>query len=133
MAQRIGATLGFALGLRDKSNIPYLLSIKEALEGKDPSATEGRNIVPGDGDDGMEMPTGDGKKGKGGIFGMLGGLMGAAGTALAAGITALGVAIRGLAGGVMMLANPLALLGLAAFTAAVIGIGFALKLSLIHI
>ena len=28
MAQRIGRTLGFALGLRDKSNVPFLLSIK---------------------------------------------------------------------------------------------------------
>ena len=129
MLARIRRTLAFGLGLTDKSGQSFLLKISEALEGRDPSATEGKNLKPGDGDDGMEMPTGDGKKGKGGIFGMLGGLMGAAGTALAAGITALGVAIRGLAGGVMMLANPLALLGLAAFTAAVIGIGFALKLA----
>lgn len=129
MLARIRRTLAFGLGLTDKSGQSFLLKISEALEGRDPSATEGKNLKPGDGDDGMEMPTGDGKKGKGGIFGMLGGLMGAAGTALAAGITALGVAIRGLAGGVMMLANPLALLGLAAFTAAVIGIGYALKIA----
>ena len=122
-------TLAFGLGLTDKSGQSFLLKISEALEGRDPSATEGKNVMPGDGDDGMEMPTGDGKKGKGGIFGMLGGLMGAAGTALAAGITALSVAIRGLAMSVMTLANPLALLGLAAFTAAVIGIGFALKIA----
>ena len=129
MLARMRRTLAFGLGLTDKSGQSFLLKISEALEGRDPSATEGKNVMPGDGDDGIEMPTGDGKKGKGGIFGMLGGLMGAAGTALAAGITALGVAIRGLAGGVMMLANPIALLGLAAFTAAVIGIGFALKLA----
>ena len=127
MANRIGATLGFALGLRDKSNIPYLLSIKEALEGKDPSATEGRNIVPAD--DGGETDTGAPGEKKGGILGMLSGLMGAAGAALSAGITALSAAIRGLAFSVMTLANPAALLGLAAFTAAVIGIGFALKIA----
>ena len=129
MLARMRRTLAFGLGLTDKSGQSFLLKISEALEGRDPSATEGKNVMPGDGDDGMEIPTGDGKKGKGGIFGMLGGLMGAAGTALATGITALGVAIRGLAGGVMMLANPIALLGLAAFTAAVIGIGFALKIA----
>ena len=129
MLARMRRTLAFGLGLTDKSGQSFLLKISEALEGRDPSATEGKNVMPGDGDDGIEMPTGDGKKGKGGIFGMLGGLMGAAGTALAAGITALSVAIRGLAMSVMTLANPLALLGLAAFTAAVIGIGFALKIA----
>ena len=129
MLARMRRTLAFGLGLTDKSGQSFLLKISEALEGRDPSATEGKNVMPGDGDDGIEMPMGDDKKGKGGIFGMLGGLMGAAGTALATGITALGVAIRGLAGGVMMLANPIALLGLAAFTAAVIGIGFALKIA----
>lgn len=129
MLARMRRTLAFGLGLTDKSGQSFLLKISEALEGRDPSATEGKNVMPGDGDDGIEMPMGDGKKGKGGIFGMLGGLMGAAGTALAAGITALSVAIRGLAMSVMTLANPLALLGLAAFTAAVIGIGFALKIA----
>ena len=77
----------------------------------------------------MGADTGAPGEKKGGIMGMLGGLMGAAGAALSAGITALSVAIRGLAMSVMTLANPLALLGLAAFTAAVIGIGFALKLA----
>ena len=129
MLARMRRTLAFGLGLTDKSGQSFLLKISEALEGRDPSATEGKNVMPGDGDDGIEMPMGDDKKGKGGIFGMLGGLMGAAGTALAAGITALSVAIRGLAMSVMTLANPLALLGLAAFTAAVIGIGFALKIA----
>ena len=129
MAQRIGRTLGFALGLRDKSNVPFLLSIKEALEGKDPSATEGRNIKPAGDIPGTGADTGAPDDKKGGIMGMLGGLMGAAGTALAAGITALSAAIRGLAMSVMTLANPAALIGLGAFTLAVIGIGAALKIA----
>ena len=128
MLARIRRTLAFGLGLTDKSGQSFLLKISEALEGRDPSATEGANVKPGDDDTGMPPVAGEGEK-KGGIMGMLSGLMGAAGAALSAGITALSAAIRGLAMSVMTLANPLALLGLAAFTAAIIGIGFALKLA----
>ena len=127
MLARIRRTLAFGLGLTDKSGQSFLLKISEALEGRDPSATEGRNIVPAD--DEVETDAGAPGEKKGGIMGMLSGLMGAAGAALSAGITALSAAIRGLAMSVMTLANPLALLGLAAFTAAIIGIGFALKLA----
>ena len=128
MLARIRRTLAFGLGLTDKSGQSFLLKISEALEGRDPSATEGANVKPGDDDTGMPPVAGEGEK-KGGIMGMLSGLMGAAGAALSAGITALSAAIRGLAMSVMTLANPLALLGLAACTAAIIGIGFALKLA----
>ena len=128
MLARIRRTLAFGLGLTDKSGQSFLLKISEALEGRDPSATEGANVKPGDDDTGMPPVAGEGEK-KGGIMGMLSGLMGAAGAALAAGITAVGAAISALARSVMTLANPLALLGLAAFTAAIIGIGFALKLA----
>jgi len=128
MLARIRRTLAFGLGLTDKSGQSFLLKISEALEGRDPSATEGKNVMPGD-DDIPGADTGAPGEKKGGIMGMLGGLMGAAGAALSAGITALSVAIRGLAMSVMTLANPLALLGLAAFTAAVIGIGYALKIA----
>ena len=127
MLARIRRTLAFGLGLTDKSGQSFLLKISEALEGRDPSATEGRNIVPAD--DEVETDAGAPGEKKGGIMGMLSGLMGAAGAALSAGITALSAAIRGLAFSVMTLANPAALLGLAAFTAAVIGIGFALKIA----
>jgi hypothetical protein len=127
MLARIRRTLAFGLGLTDKSGQSFLLKISEALEGRDPSATEGANVKP---DDDAGIPSLEGEGGeKGGIMGFLSGLVGAAGAALAAGITALSVAIRGLATSMMMLANPAALLGLAAFTAAVIGIGFALKIA----
>mgnify|MGYP001275955829 FL=1 len=127
MLARIRRTLAFGLGLTDKSGQSFLLKISEALEGRDPSATEGANVKP---DDDAGIPSLEGEGGeKGGIMGFLSGLMGAAGAALAGGITALSAAIRGLAMSVMMLANPAALLGLAAFTAAVIGIGFALKIA----
>ena len=128
MLARIRRTLAFGLGLTDKSGQSFLLKISEALEGRDPSATEGANVKPGDDDTGMPPVAGEGEK-KGGIMGMLSGLMGAAGAALSAGITALSAAIRGLAMSVMTLANPLALIGLGAFTLAVIGIGAALKLA----
>ena len=128
MLARIRRTLAFGLGLTDKSGQSFLLKISEALEGRDPSATEGANVKPGDDDTGMPPVAGEGEK-KGGIMGMLSGLMGAAGAALSAGITALSAAIRGLAFSVMTLANPLALIGLGAFTLAVIGIGAALKIA----
>lgn len=127
MLARIRRTLAFGLGLTDKSGQSFLLKISEALEGRDPSATEGANVKPDD-DAGIPSLEGEGEK-KGGIMGMLSGLMGAAGAALAAGITAVGAAISALARGVMMLANPAALLGLGAFTLAVIGIGAALKIA----
>lgn len=127
MLARIRRTLAFGLGLTDKSGQSFLLKISEALEGRDPSATEGANVKPDD-DAGIPSLEGEGDK-KGGIMGMLSGLMGAAGAALAAGITAVGAAISALARGVMMLANPAALLGLGAFTLAVIGIGAALKIA----
>ena len=127
MLARIRRTLAFGLGLTDKSGQSFLLKISEALEGKDPSATEGANVKPDD-DTGIPSLKGDDDE-KGGIMGFLSGLAGAAGAALTAGITALSAGIRGLAMSVMMLANPAALLGLAAFTAAVIGIGFALKIA----
>mgnify|MGYP001370013055 CR=1 FL=1 len=127
MLARIRRTLAFGLGLTDKSGQSFLLKISEALEGKDSSATEGANVKPGD-DTGMPPVEGEGEK-KGGIMGMLSGLMGAAGAALSAGITALSAAIRGLAMSVMTLANPLALIGLGAFTLAIIGIGAALKIA----
>ena len=128
MLARIRRTLAFGLGLTDKSGQSFLLKISEALEGRDPSATEGANVKPGDDDTGMPPVAGEGEK-KGGIMGMLSGLMGAAGAALSAGITALSAAISALARGVMMLANPAALLGLGAFTLAVIGIGAALRIA----
>ena len=128
MLARIRRTLAFGLGLTDKSGQSFLLKISEALEGKDSSATEGANVKPGDDDTGMPPVAGEGEK-KGGIMGMLSGLMGAAGAALSAGITALSAAIRGLAMSVMTLANPLALIGLGAFTLAIIGIGAALKIA----
>jgi hypothetical protein len=106
MLARIRRTLAFGLGLTDKSGQSFLLKISEALEGKDPSATEGANVKPDD-DAGIPSLKGDGDE-KGGIMGFLSGLMGAAGAALAGGITALSAAIRGLAMSVMMLANPAA-------------------------
>ena len=127
MLARIRRTLAFGLGLTDKSGQSFLLKISEALEGRDPSATEGANVKPDD-DAGIPSLEGEGDK-KGGIMGMLSGLMGAAGAALSAGITALSAAIRGLAMSVMTLANPLALIGLGAFTLAIIGIGAALKIA----
>ena len=127
MLARIRRTLAFGLGLTDKSGQSFLLKISEALEGRDPSATEGANVKPDD-DAGIPSLEGEGEK-KGGIMGMLSGLMGAAGAALSAGITALSAAIRGLAMSVMTLANPLALIGLGAFTLAIIGIGAALKIA----
>ena len=129
MAQRIGRTLGFALGLRDKSNVPFLLSIKEALEGKDPSATEGRNIKPAGDIPGMGEDTDAPGEKKGGIMGMLSGLAGAAGAGISAGLKAVSMGVRSLAMSVMMLAAPPALIGLGAITLALIGIGTALRIA----
>ena len=129
LAPRIGRTLGFALGLIDKSGKPFLLSIQESLEGKDPSATEGRNFL-GD-DKGIEIEgiggeTGAGGEKKGGIMSFLTGLLTGA---LAGGLTAIGAGLRAIGVGAAFLANPMALIGLAAFTLAAIGLGKALELA----
>ncbi len=127
LAPRIGRTLGFALGLIDKSGKPFLLSIQESLEGKDPSATEGRNFLGDDKGIEIEGIAGtDGKDGKGGIFGFLSGLLTGA---LAGGLAAIGGGLRAIGIGAAFLANPASLIGLAAFTLAAIGLGKALEIA----
>ena len=127
LAPRIGRTLGFALGLIDKSGKPFLLSIQESLEGKDPSATEGRNFLGEDKGIEIEGIAGtDGKDGKGGIFGFLSGLLTGA---LAGGLAAIGGGLRAIGIGAAFLANPMSLIGLAAFTLAAIGLGKALEIA----
>ena len=127
LAPRIGRTLGFALGLIDKSGKPFLLSIQESLEGKDPSATEGRNFLGDDKGIEIEGIAGtDGKDGKGGIFGFLSGLLAGG---LVAGLTAIGGGLRAIGIGAAFLANPMSLIGLGAFTLAAIGLGKALELA----
>ena len=127
LAPRIGRTLGFALGLIDKSGKPFLLSIQESLEGKDPSATEGRNFLGDDKGIEIEGIAGtDGKDGKGGIFGFLSGLLTGA---LAGGLAAIGGGLRAIGIGAAFLANPMSLIGLAAFTLAAIGLGKALEIA----
>ena len=127
LAPRIGRTLGFALGLIDKSGKPFLLSIQESLEGKDPSATEGRNFLGEDKGIEIEGIAGtDGKDGKGGIFGFLSGLLTGA---LAGGLAAIGGGLRAIGIGAAFLANPASLIGLAAFTLAAIGLGKALEIA----
>ena len=127
LAPRIGRTLGFALGLIDKSGKPFLLSIQESLEGKDPSATEGRNLLGDDKGIEIEGIAGtDGKDGKGGIFGFLSGLLTGA---LAGGLAAIGGGLRAIGIGAAFLANPASLIGLAAFTLAAIGLGKALEIA----
>lgn len=130
LMKRTSIRLGRALGLTDQSGKSYLSQLVDQGKGDPASRTEGK-----DDDDIGAMPGGDdvepddGKKKKGGIFGMLAGLVGGGAAGVGAGIKGLAMGIRSLGMAVMTLANPIALLGLAAFTAAVIGIGFALKLA----
>ena len=127
LAPRIGRTLGFALGLIDKSGKPFLLSIQESLEGKDPSATEGRNFLGDDKGIEIEGIAGtDGKDGKGGIMSFLTGLLTGA---LAGGLVAIGGGLSAIGIGAAFLANPMSLIGLAAFTLAAIGLGKALEIA----
>jgi hypothetical protein len=132
LMKRTSIRLGRALGLTDQSGKSYLEQIFEVMKGDPASRSE---KPEGGGDDIGAVPEepeqdgGDGKKKKGGIFGMLSGLVGGGAAGVGAGIKGLAMGIRSLGMAVMTLANPIALVGLAAFTAAVIGIGFALKLA----
>ena len=131
LMKRVSLRLGRALGLTDQSGKSYLAQLVDQQKG-DPASraekpdSEGLDALPG-GDDGE--PDDEGKKKKGGIMGMLSGLAGAAGAGIGAGLKAVSMGVRSLAMSVMMLAAPPALVGLAAITLALIGIGTALRIA----
>ena len=126
---RMRKTLAFGLGLTDRAGKSYLAELLDFSKPGPASASEGKEKAPG-----ADMPAADTApaeepKKKGGILGMLSGLAGAAGAGIGAGLKAISMGVRGLAMSVMMLASPPALIGLAAITLALIGIGTALRIA----
>ena len=127
---RMRKTLAFGLGLTDRAGKSYLSELLEFSKPKPASATEGKEKAPAAAAMPTDMaPEAEPEKKKGGILGMLSGLAGAAGTGIAVGLKAISMGVRSLAMSVMMLAAPPALVGLAAITLALIGIGTALRIA----